>query len=217
MKKLCLLAISYNENEHIKFWIDNHKDFVDEIILVDTGSTDKTVEIAKENGIRVFYFKWKHDFSKAKNFALQCCREKCNPDWILFMSPDFWVSHDDMRKVRQAIEIDEFDAYRSMVMYHHNGWFDFSNITTHGEEETGVGQIVLYRNDFKIHYTERVHETVEWYVLTMKKRIGYLDIIRHHDDLNIDKTAREIYFTALRGKRHTLQELDVMRENLYKK
>ena len=52
MKKLCLLAISYNEEEHIKFWIDNHRKFVDEMMLVDTGSTDRTVEIAKGNGIK---------------------------------------------------------------------------------------------------------------------------------------------------------------------
>jgi len=121
MKKLCLLAISINEEEHIKFWIDNHKDFVNEVILVDTGSMDRTVEIAIENGIKIFNFKWEHDFSKAKNFALRLCDSECKPDWILFLSPDFWVSHEDMGKIRETIETDEFDAYRSKLMYHHNG------------------------------------------------------------------------------------------------
>ena len=216
MKELCLLAMSYNEDEHIKFWIDNHKDFVDEIILVDTGSTDKTVEIAKENGVKVFNYKWEHDFSKAKNFALKICDTECHPDWILFMSPDFWVSNPDMRTIREAIETDDFDVYRTKLMYHHNDWFDFENTTIHGAAETGIGQIVLYKNYPHIYYSSPVHETIEA-SLKADTRIGYIEVTRHHDDANIDKVSREIYFSALLETKYDVSELNSMREKLYRK
>lgn len=221
MKKLCLLAISYNEEEHIKFWIDNHRKFVDEVILVDTGSIDNTVKIAKENGIKVFTYKWEHDFSKAKNFALRCCSIECQPDWILFMSPDYWVSNDDMDKIREAIESDSFDAYGSKLMYHHSGWFNTENVTMHGEKETEIGQIVLFRNDPYIYYSWRVHETVDASLSIAGKKFRYLDITRHHDSTNVNKVSRWKYYSALEEVqykyKYKLSELDSMREKLYKK
>ncbi|MBP6064195.1 MAG: glycosyltransferase [Bacteroidales bacterium] len=216
MKKLCMLAISINEEKHIEFWINNHKDFVDNIMLVDTGSTDKTVEIAIENKIKVLNFKWEHDFSKAKNFALRMCDNEYKPDWILFLSPDYWITHEDMKKIREAIEVDGFDAYKTILMYHPNGWFNFENITIYGQKETNTGQIVLFKNDPSIFYSGRVHETVDSSLVISNKKIGYLDITRHHDDSNIDVEAREIYYNALRAN-STLHELDIMRDNLYKR
>jgi len=197
MKKLCLLAISYNEEEHIKFWIDNHRKFVDEMMLVDTGSTDRTVEIAKGNGIKIFSYEWKHDFSKAKNSALKCCNAKYNPDWIFFLSPDYWVSHEDMVKIREAIEINDFDAYKTKHMCHHGDWFGFKDTTIHGGKESGVGHIVLFKNNPSIFYTGRVHETVNSSLVIASKKIGYLEITRHHDSSEINVEDRQKYYNTL--------------------
>lgn len=205
MKKLCLLAISYNEEKHVKFWVDNHKEFVDEIILVDTGSTDNTVKIAKESDIKVFNYQWDHHFAHAKNFALKCCDVECHPDWIFFMSPDWWVSNDDMKKIREAIERDDFDAYRTKAMHHHKGWFDFEDTTLAGRR-----QIVLYKNDPAIFYGRRVHESV---LRIAKKKISYLEITRHHDSTNIDKVNRRIYFSALEeADWSNIPKLDLLRK-----
>jgi len=214
MKKLCLLAISYNEEKHIKFWIDNHREFVDEIILVDTGSTDNTVKIAKENNIKVFNYRWQHHFAHAKNFALGYCNTECHPDWIFFMSPDFWVSNDDMKKIRKAIEKDDFDAYRTRKINHPTGWFDFENTTVSKTQSMGRLQIVLYRNDPAIFYMRRVHELVNISLEMAKKRIGYLDITRHHDDTCIKEIERDIYFDALtEGDWSDMHKLDLLRKN----
>lgn len=210
MKKLCLLAISYNEENHIKFWIDNHRKYVDEIILVDTGSTDNTVKIAKENNIKVFTYLWEHHFAHAKNFALKCCDAECHPDWIFFMSPDWWVSNDDMKKIRKAIEIDTIDAYRINRMLHFKGWFDFENTET-----LKKGQTVLFKNDPAIFFMRRIHETVDPALRRAKKKIGYLDITRHHDSTNIDWVNRKIYHDALEeADWSNMPKLDLLRKKM---
>jgi hypothetical protein len=60
--------------------------FVDEIVVVDTGSADKTRQIAKELGARLFDFAWRDDFSAARNYSLQ----QATGDWI------FWMDADDV-------------------------------------------------------------------------------------------------------------------------
>jgi len=202
MKKLVLLAISYNEEKHVKFWIDNHKKFVDKIVLVDTGSTDRTVEIAKANGVKVFRFLWEHDFSRAKNFALRCCSIACHPDWIFFLSPDYWVSNSDMKIIREAIETDDFDAYKTMLMHHRGDWLDLKN--TEVLDNPNTGAIVLFKDDPYTFYTGKVHETVDSSLIVARKRIGCLGVIRHHDskDLTTEQgrtiiRKREEYYQIL--------------------
>ncbi len=57
----------------------------DEIIIVDTGSKDKTREIAQKYTDKVFYLEWCDDFAKARNEA----RKECTGDWILSIDADF--------------------------------------------------------------------------------------------------------------------------------
>jgi len=191
MKKLCLLAISYNEEKHIKFWIDNHREYVDEIILVDTGSTDKTVEIAKENGVKIFTYLWEHDFKRAKNFALRCCSIACHPDWVFFLSPDYWVSNSDMKTIREAIEIDDFDAYRTRTMYHNKGWFDLEDIRI--VDEPPIGGIVLFKDDPYTFYTGKIDETVDSSLIVCGKKVGYLEVMRHHDSSENNEDRNKYY------------------------
>jgi len=191
MKKLCLLAISYNEENHIKFWIDNHRKFVDEIILVDNGSTDNTVKIARENGVKVFTYLWEHHFARAKNYALRCCSTTCHPDWIFFLSPDYWVSNQDMEEIREAIEKDNFDAYRIKLMYHYENWFNLDNTKC-----SNKSHLILFRENPYIFYTGRIHETVDSSLIVCGGKIGYLKGILHHDSVDI-KAYRDTYYTSL--------------------
>ena len=69
MLSLCMIV--RDEEKHIRRCIESVKGLVDEIVVVDTGSTDNTVEIAKEYGAKVYFHDWEDDFSKAKNEALR--------------------------------------------------------------------------------------------------------------------------------------------------
>ncbi len=75
---LSLCMIARNESEHIGRCLQSAKDFVDEIIVVDTGSTDDTREIARSFGATVIEAEWQDDFSLARNLSL----EQATGDWI---------------------------------------------------------------------------------------------------------------------------------------
>lgn len=79
--KWSLCMIARNNEDVLPRTLDGVKDFIDEIIVVDTGSTDKTVEIAKSYGARVKHFEWCDDFAKARNYAFSLA----TGDWIMWL------------------------------------------------------------------------------------------------------------------------------------
>lgn len=80
--KITALAITYNEEENVNRYIENLS-FVDEIIFVDSQSTDNTVAIAEKLGVKVIQRKF-DDFSNQRNFAIQQAKN----DWIVFFDLD---------------------------------------------------------------------------------------------------------------------------------
>ena len=84
IKLLSLCIITKNEESKLPVCLSTVKNIVDEIILVDTGSTDNTLQIANEAGAKIYKKKWKNNFSEIRNYAL----EKANGKWILFLDAD---------------------------------------------------------------------------------------------------------------------------------
>lgn len=86
---------------------------VDQIIICDTGSEDRTVDIAKEHGAIVFTdYKWNDDFSEARNYALSKVPE--DTDWILIIDADevLKTTVDQVRMLASGKSMDKFDAIR---------------------------------------------------------------------------------------------------------
>ncbi len=79
---LCMIAL--NEEEWIGRALENTTPFVDEIIVVDGGSTDQTVSIAKQAGATVIHSPWDDHFAHQRNVSLN----HATSDWILVMDPD---------------------------------------------------------------------------------------------------------------------------------
>lgn len=74
-------AIMKNEISHVEAWLNNVRVFAQEIIVVDTGSTDGTNEfLAKQFDVKLISYEWQHDFAQAKNVALQ----EATGDWLVF-------------------------------------------------------------------------------------------------------------------------------------
>ena len=100
MKKLKLSAcwIVRNEERDLGLSIESVKNAVDELIVVDTGSTDGTIELARSFGAKVFEQPWADDFSAPRNFAI----EHAIGNWIVFLDADEYFAYP--KKVRKAIE-----------------------------------------------------------------------------------------------------------------
>lgn len=97
--KLSACLIVKNEEKHLTRCISSFKPYVDEIIVVDTGSTDRSKELAHELGARVYDFKWQNDFSAAKNFA----KQKAKGDWILFLDADEYFVQETAKNLKNTI------------------------------------------------------------------------------------------------------------------
>ena len=69
--KISACVITKNEEKNIGKWLQEMSAIADEMIVVDTGSTDNTVNMAKRAGAKVYHFKWINDFAAAKNQAIE--------------------------------------------------------------------------------------------------------------------------------------------------
>ncbi len=107
--KLSVGIITYNEEDRIGRTLDAVRDIADEIIIVDSGSTDRTVEIARSKGASVYVEEWK-GYGLQKNSVL----EKCKGEWILLLDADEVVSLKLKERIKLLIssEKSEYDVYK---------------------------------------------------------------------------------------------------------
>lgn len=98
--KISACVITKNEEQNLPYWITSMRIFADEMIVVDTGSTDATVEIARAGGAVVYYFDWINDFAAAKNFAL----DRASGDWVVFTDADEYFTDESAPRVRPLVE-----------------------------------------------------------------------------------------------------------------
>lgn len=84
MSDVTVVVLTKNEEKNIAAVVQNVKRVAAEVVIVDSGSTDKTVQLAEENGARVVYRAWDNDFSAQRNFALQHVKT----EWVLYLDAD---------------------------------------------------------------------------------------------------------------------------------
>ena len=162
--------------------------WADEKIVIDDYSEDKTVEIAKEMGAKVYKRSLGNDFSKQRNFGL----EKATGDWILFLDADEKISHSLQYEVTTAIH----DALNTTKGYYVKR-FDtiWNKKVTHGE----VGSVVLLRLARKGSglWKGKVHET--WRVKGKKEKLHHT--LDHYPHQTMTAFLSEInYYSTLRAQ-----------------
>ncbi len=148
--KLSACVITKNEAKNITKWLASMKKIAHEMIVVDTGSTDDTVSIAKAYGAKVFEIKWENDFSKAKNYAI----DKACGDWILFLDADERFTDDCIKTVPIHI-----------AKYHKLKYIDAIVCRIFNIDEDVKGKIIntfgnirIFRNATYLRYKGNVHE-----------------------------------------------------------
>ena len=116
MATLGLALIAKNNEDTLPQLLESVKDIVDQIVLVDTGSTDKTVEIAKSYGAEIHYFEWINDFSAARNESFS----HITTDYILWLDTDDEVYPEDAERIKKLMENPQHDQYLFIYDYAHD-------------------------------------------------------------------------------------------------
>ncbi len=101
MFTLSLCMIVKNEEKNLDKCLSSIFDVVNEIIIVDTGSIDKTIEIAKKYNARIYNFKWINDFSKARNYSF----EKATCDYIMWLDADDYITRENKEKLKEKLKL----------------------------------------------------------------------------------------------------------------
>ena len=151
--KISATIVTLNEERNIARAIESLKPCVDEIVVVDSGSSDRTREIAAELGARVVREEWR-GYAEQKNFAATCAAH----DWILSIDADEELTPElaaEIQALRAAGDRSEFGGWTMPRRAHylgrwiqHSGWYPDRKIR-------------LYHRGRGVWKGERVHESVE--------------------------------------------------------
>jgi tetratricopeptide (TPR) repeat protein len=167
---LSLCMIVKDEEEHLPNALNSVKDAVDEIIIVDTGSTDNTIEIARSFGAKVYHYEWNNDFASARNEALKYAT--C--DWILSMDADDEMNADDIRRLKEVLS--ETDALGFAIPIFSEIYDRQTNM-----KNTTVNYLVrIFKNDPQIRFSRRIHEFVDQSIYDIGGKIEILEIPVFH-------------------------------------
>ncbi|RLD77314.1 MAG: glycosyltransferase family 2 protein, partial [Bacteroidetes bacterium] len=125
MPKLSAVIITQNEEQNIGRCIDSLKGVADDIVVVDSGSTDNTEAICKEKGARFFYNKWE-GYIEQKNFANDLAEHK----YILSVDADEALSgqlRDSILEAKESLKADGYEMNRLTnycgTWIRHGGWY----------------------------------------------------------------------------------------------
>lgn len=139
---LSATLIVRDEEQVLEACLASLRTVVDEVIVVDTGSVDRSADLAADLGAKVFHFAWCDDFSAARNFAI----EQASCDWFLYIDADERVRGGDGDLLRSALSAPGSIAAR--IRFHPRTGF------------TAYREYRLYRRDSRLRFDGRVHETM---------------------------------------------------------
>ena len=186
--KLSLAMIVKNEAAHLGHCLDSVRGLVDEMVVVDTGSSDATVAVARERGASVFAFPWIGDFSAARNASLA----QVSGDWVLVLDADEAVDAVDFPLIRQACAQDQTQGFQLLIRNYlpdgnrmamdepakpnPGGYAEGAAFAHCGDSRN----LRLFRNLPGMAYQGRLHELMEPYFSEHRLPILTLDAVIHH-------------------------------------
>lgn len=144
---ISLTMIVKNEASRLAACLESAQGFVDEIVIVDTGSTDNTMQVARQYTDKVFSYAWQHDFSAARNYALS----QASGDWILYLDADEKLVCADCTLKDLIVKDKNIEAYMLPLEHPINeSTGEFNNFLV----------LRLFKNNNEYYFTGRIHEQV---------------------------------------------------------
>ena len=172
-----------NEEDWIENALDSVRSVVDEIIVADTGSTDRTLERAARFSPKVLHFKWTNNFAEARNFTLAEARHP----WILVLDADECIAARDLPLIREAVNgaADGYHLNQRNYVFGNQvvGWTPNSGKYAEGKSYPGYLDnplIRLFRNRSDIRFRGAVHEIVDPTRMHTRLRFDSLPVVLHH-------------------------------------
>lgn len=175
---LSAALIVKNEERFLGTCLRSLKDLVDEVVVVDTGSTDRTRDIAIAEGARVYDRPWTGDFAAARNEAIDLARG----DWILYIDADERVSDGDPELVRARLRASRYIGHR-VQLRPRPGY-------------TPYWELRLFRNHPQLRFRGIIHENI-WPAINEVRertggRIGQTELVLDHDGYEGDQGAKHL-------------------------
>jgi len=200
--KISACIIAKNEAENLPVCLQSLQKIVDEIIVIDTGSTDDTAMLAKAFGAKVYDYIWQDDFAITKNFAI----EKAIGDWIIFLDADEYFSPETAKNVRQVVgaHAQECDAYLLKMI----------NIDVDNQNKMvdAFYAVRIFKNCKELRFFGKVHEELRF--LDGKRKALYQvdekDILLYHTGYS----KQRIKLKCQRNLKILLEELNKNPENV---
>ena len=169
MTKLSLCLITKDEEKNIAACLESAREIADEIILVDTGSKDSTVEIAAGYGAKIFHYAWRDNFAAAKNETLK----HATGDWILALDADERLIAPNRSKICQLIENPSHNACLLQLRCPYGIDGKIQGIST-------ALAIRLFKNGIGLRYHGRIHERIRARSNQENTSIGVTNIAIDH-------------------------------------
>ena len=141
--RLSVCVIARDEEAVIGRCLESVEPAADQIVVVDTGSVDRTVEIAEGYGATIGHFTWCDDFAAARNASL----ELATGDWILWLDADDYLLPADLQKVANAKSMSADQAF-------------YFTLVNEGADRSRFRQVKMFPNRSEIRFERPVHETV---------------------------------------------------------
>lgn len=161
---ISLAMIVKNESENLKRLLPIVQGVVDEIVVVDTGSTDDSKQVAESFGATVYDFIWCDDFSAARNESIS----KCTKDYILWLDADDHMERQDIAKLKWFIK-DNLGKAIFVGLLDKRYDRDFQSI-----------QLRVFPNHQDLKFSGKVHEQISFSVETSGKKYATCDITIFH-------------------------------------
>jgi len=151
---LSLCMIVKNEEQNIGECLKSAKGLADEIIVVDTGSSDNTIEIAKSYGAKIEHFEWRKDFSAARNYSIS----KATCRWIIWLDADDRLPEKTDKELRKILSKEK----PNKVFY----------LEVSDGRGTKFLQIRVFPNKEQIKFEGRIHEQI----LPSIRKLGFSEV-----------------------------------------
>lgn len=153
-----LAMVIKDEEEILEQCLNTVRDIVDEIVIIDIGSKDNSIAIAKKFTEKVFSYNWENNFSKAKNYSIK----NCTKDWILFMNANDYFYDLDKEKFLELVNCSEREGH-FFIIKSYRDLNDKKNYSTSLD-------IRLIKNKNRYEFVGAIHEQL------IEKRSKILDM-----------------------------------------